>query len=67
MRTCECCFREHTGEGRMCAQCNNPGRVRLPKRDSRKENDRGRVEHLDMADGAARSDDDGWFYDDDEE
>lgn len=67
MRTCEACFREHNGRGRMCPACNNPGRVRLPKNDHRKENDRDRVGHLDLADHQAAADEEGWYYADDED
>ena len=67
MRTCECCYREHSGRGRLCAQCNNPGKVSMPKSDHRKQNDRDRASHLDMADGVAKQHDDGWYYDDDDD
>lgn len=67
MKTCNACFREHSGKGYLCAACNNPGRVRLPKNDPRKENDRERVEHMELADQAAAANDSGWFYDDDED
>lgn len=67
MRTCESCFREHNGRGRMCPQCNNPGRVRLPKNDPRKENDRERVSHMDLADQQAAANESGWFYEDEDD
>lgn len=65
MITCLNCWREHTGKDDICARCKHPGRIQ--ETDLRHQNDAQRAAHLDMADYMAKSRDEGWYYDDDDE
>ena len=67
MKTCESCYREHNGRGRFCAQCNNPGRVSERKRAGERMNGSQLASHLELADQAARADETGWPFEDDDD
>ena len=65
MRTCDCCGREHKGDGSICGRCNP--KLRIKNCGGHRSMSQDHIEAMEYAELKEADNDDGWPYDDEED